>query len=136
MAREARTEGPWQDFFHLVELQRVPLLLSAFAAFILALPDQSIDSYISIAQNLRLTKPWAHLTDERAITGVVLLAGLSSVAVLGGALLGSLSCGGWFRAPRSRPVGFQFLAMGAARRRIAAGSGACIRDLSGGAAGA
>jgi hypothetical protein len=86
MAREARTEGPWQDFFHLVELQRVPLLLSAFAAFILALPDQSIDSYISIAQNLRLTKPWAHLTDERAITGVVLLAGLSSVAVLGGAL--------------------------------------------------
>ena len=86
MVSRDRTEGPWQDFFHLVGLQRIPLFLSAFAAFIFALPDQSIDCYISIAQNLRLTKPWAHLTDARVTTAVVLLAGLLAVAVLGATL--------------------------------------------------
>lgn len=93
MKSESPPQGPWRDFFHLVQLLRFPLLSSIFAALVFGLPDQSIDSYISIAQNLRLAKPWLHLTDTtRLVTGVVLVAALVSVAVLGIALW--LACHG------------------------------------------
>lgn len=82
----ARTE-PWRAFFHRVDLLRVPLSVSAFAGLMFALPDQSIDSYISIAQNIRLARPWAHLTDiSRLTTAAVLFAALAGVAGLGAAL--------------------------------------------------
>ena len=84
--RPATTE-PWRAFFHRLDLLRIPVLVSAFVALMFALPDQSIDSYISIAQNIRLARPWAHLTDaSRLATAAVLIAALVGVAVLGAAM--------------------------------------------------